>query len=43
MQDIIYHVLVYTNIPDAVEFQEEKRNMDIDREVTVRAAMMEVG
>jgi hypothetical protein len=40
MLDIMYHVLVYTNIPDAVEYQEQKRNVDIDREITVRSEMM---
>ena len=40
MQDIMYMMYVFTNVPDAIEFQEQKRNMDIDREVTVRKEMM---
>ena len=42
MQDIMYHINVFLNVPSAIEFQEQKRNMDIDREVTVRKEMMEI-
>lgn len=38
----MYHVMVYTNIPDAVEYQEGKRDMDLEREVKVRSEMMEM-
>jgi len=41
MQDIMYYVNVYTNIPDAIEFQEQKSNEDIDRIVKIKKDYME--
>ena len=41
MQDIMYYVNVYTNIPDAIEFQEQKSNEDIDKVVKIKTDYME--
>jgi len=41
MQDIMYMLYVYTNMPGAIDFQEKKRDMDIDREIKIRQEMME--
>jgi len=39
--DIMYYIHVYTNIPDAIEFQEQKSNEDIDRIVKIKTDYME--
>ena len=39
IMDVTYYYYVYSNVPDAVAYQESRVNRDVEREVTVRKAM----